>query len=60
MRKFIDITEEVEKSLIAVLDHALKGGGMAAMGVVNHILQSVKSEQDRSIPVVSPSEIKAA
>lgn len=45
MKKYLEIDAEVEKLLHAVLDAALKAGGMMMHGIVNQLISSIKQEE---------------
>lgn len=46
MKRFLEIEGEVEKMLHAVLDGALKAGGMAMHGVVSQLIASIKQADE--------------
>jgi hypothetical protein len=46
MKKILEITEEVEKHLIAVFDAALKSGGMNLLPSIDRIRSLIVQQQD--------------
>ena len=43
--KYIELNEEADKILTTLCDTALRGQGMQAMPLVNHILTSIKEKE---------------
>jgi hypothetical protein len=42
--KFLELTEEAEKALAQVVDHALKAGGLAVHHLVNQVMSTLKDK----------------
>jgi len=47
MKRILEITEEAEKHLVALMDAALKSAGMAAIASVDKIRSLVQSIEDK-------------
>jgi hypothetical protein len=43
--KYIELNEETDKILATLCDTALKGQGMQAMPMINHVLSSIKETE---------------
>ena len=51
--KILELTEEVEKHLVAVVDSALKAGGLQMHHVVNQLLAGVKEHKSDDVSSAS-------
>lgn len=47
MKKILEVEGEAEKMLHAVLDAALKAGGMAMHGIVNQLINSIQQVEQK-------------
>ena len=52
MRKIIEITPEIEKHLLSIMDQALKYGGIQSQPTVNAIMAAVVNEEKPVAPEV--------
>lgn len=48
MKKILEIEGDIEKILHAILDQALKSGGMGMLGHVTQLIQAIKQQEAKS------------
>lgn len=48
--KYIELTEEMEKTLGGLCDMALKATGMQAHAFVSHVIASIKEKTQECVP----------
>ena len=46
--KYVEMTEEMDKTLSTICDAALKSAGMQAIALVNQLIQSIKDDASRA------------
>ncbi len=46
--KYIELTQEMDKTLSTICDAALKSAGMQAIALVNQLIQSIQDEAAKS------------
>ena len=47
MKRILEVTEEVEKHLVAIMDAALKSAGMSAIASIDKIRSMVQQVEDK-------------
>lgn len=45
MKKILEITEDVEKHLVAIMHTALKTAGMEVLGSIDYVRNSIKTQE---------------
>ena len=46
--KYIELTQEMDKTLSTICDAALKSAGMQAIALVNQLIQSIKDDASKA------------
>ncbi len=57
--KLLNITEEIEKSIVTLFDVALKAGGASVLAHIDAIRQAVQVTPEPEAPAIEPSAVES-